>query len=227
MGCHRLSQRARGWLAPNQALLFLICVLLSPPRALLHPSTQTPRQLESLNLQQRGKDRALPSASLPSRNGNWPTCPQPQSREAWTKDTRGSPNNHWTFSLMTAPWTILWMTCTVHGYMKTQPQDMYLTTTICPALSFAVWGRLEVPLKIMAVSCDTLYISIVKQSPCPEEFEIWRDKSVMIKHVKSNHHPASPHVPLLIPLSRPQKEQSLQPRTIFVWQPLACVNNAV
>lgn len=41
----------------------------------------------------------------------------------------------------------------------------------------------------------------------------------MIKHVKSNHHPASPHVPLLVLLRQLRKEHSLQPCTILLWQP--------
>ena len=162
---------------------------------------------------------------LPSRNGNSPACLRSRTMEAWTKDAQDSPDNHWILSFTTTPGTILWMTCTVRVYTKIQLQDMYLT--ICPDFSFVVWWCPEVPLKIMALLCDALYRSIVKQSPCPEEFKVWRGKSVTIKHVKSNHRLASPHVPLLVLLSQPQKEQSLQPHTNFMWQSLASVNNTV
>lgn len=235
VGCHRLSQRARGWLASNKALLFLICVLLFPSRALLHLSTQTPHHLRSLNPQPRWKDRAFPSAALLTRKRrNHPrgtatgplACDFRARRRELNKDGQDSPNHHWTLSFITTPQTILRMTCTVGGYTKIPLQDMYWTT-ICPDFSFALWWCPGVPLHVTALLCDTLCISTVKQSPCPKEFEVWRGKSVMIKHVKSNHHPASPHVPLLVLLSQPQKEQSLQPRTIFLWQSLACVTNAV
>lgn len=203
--------------------------------ALLHLSTQTPHHLKSLNPQQRWKDRPLPSAWLLTKN--WRNCPEGMATCPLAHDLRGrrrepkttaqdTPINHWILGFMTTLWMILWMTCMVPGYTKIRWQDMYLTTS-CPDFSFVVWWCLEVPLKTVALWCDTLYVSIVKQSPCPEEFKVWRGKSVMIKHVKSNHHPASLRLPLLVLLSQPQKEQSLQPRTIFVWQSLACVDNAV
>lgn len=193
VGCRSLSRRARGYLAPNKALPFLICVLLSPSCALLHLSTQTLHHLALLNAQQGWKDEALASASLLTTNQrNFPqgmaASSPSQSVEAWTKDPKDCPNNHWILSFMMTPWTILWLTCTVtqkHNY-----KTSYLTTA-CTALQCAVWWCPEVLLNIMALSCDSLCISIVKQSPCPEKICLWRDKSVMIKHDKSNRHPAS------------------------------------
>lgn len=122
----------------------------------------------------------------------------------------GLPDNLWILSSRTAPWTISWMTCTVRGYTKLPLRAIYLMTT-CPDFSLVVWWCPEVPLQLLALLCDSLCASAVKQSPCPEDSKLWRGKSVMMKHVKPDHRPASLHLPLLILPRQPQKNSHYSP----------------
>lgn len=164
-------------MASNKALLFLICVLLSPSRALLHLSTQTPLQLKSLNPSKGGRTERFHPPRFSQRQGGtaleeWQLAPLlvGQEMDVWTNDSQASPNNPWMLSVKTTPWTILWLTCTVRGYTKIQGQDVYLTTT-CP--HSCVWyDDVQKSGSRSRLCCMTLYISTVKQSPCPEESEV-------------------------------------------------------
>lgn len=127
VGCHRLSEGARGWLAPNEALLFLSCVFPSPPGALLHLPTQAPRNPQPLRLRPSFSTRPLLA-------GRRRRCPQQTGERSHKPKTIRIPCDPQLF--MNPPWMILWIIHMAHGYTKNTatrrvPNNHLLLFLIC------------------------------------------------------------------------------------------------